>query len=873
MAYSALFKLDSHDLHSEAEVETRLLAPLFENLGYPIKSVIPKKSVPPLIVQSGVKKSSVQVDFILKAATGAPRIVVEAKKPKELLADAWGQAAGYALSFNRDKEEADRIKWLLISNGHLTSLYRHDSGIATLTLRLTDFVSGSPPWAALRSYIKFQNADTAPSTALAFDVVTPDELNKLFSQAHQLIWKKQKLAPQDAFFEFCKFVFLKITEDKKREASSNKAKKLFPLTTPWLMGLAAHPHPVRDLLFVALRDDLDAQIAHGKKRIYDQNEPFRLTADTCRELIKRFEPIDLSSIDEDLNGRMFEVFLNEAVRGKDLGQYFTPRPLVEFMTRVGLLDFGDAQTRPKIIDPCCGTAGFLIEAMAFEVSDARNARHLTPIQRSKLVEHIKNETLFGAEANERVSRVARINMYLHGDGGSHIFNGDGLDNDPQIADDMTAEQKDEVSDYIASVKDGNFDLVLTNPPFSMAYSVTEPDEERILRQLATEDVAPEAEAAESEDVSPLESNKTKSNILFLFRNHQLLKPGGQILVVVDDTILNGETCQTVRNWLLKHFVVLGIHSLPFNAFFKAKANIKTSAIHLKKKEAAGDVQGHVFMSVSNNIGHDSALNDTPHRNNLNDIFNVYSEWKRTGKFAVVCNRNQDGNENLECPEQIFLVAPNELSPKRLDAFYYAPELIETRGEIRRLAEEEIVTIKTGREIARAPRITKAERATLAASNERLRYIEIGDVTDYGLIVTHRVGTIGELPSRGQYQIQKGDVLVAINNSSRGTVVLVPEQFAGTICTSGFLVLRPRNENEGLLLWFALRSELCRRQIYYLAQTASQPELKLGAWESEFLIPVPKGKERAAALAKARKFQSHIAELLSAASIRLMPKTT
>ncbi|MDP2815379.1 MAG: type I restriction enzyme HsdR N-terminal domain-containing protein, partial [Rectinemataceae bacterium] len=324
MSYSALFKIDSHDLHSEAEVETRLLAPLFESLGYPKKSIIPKKCIEPLIVQSGVKKSYVQVDFILNAATDAPRIVVEAKKPKESLSAAWGQAAGYALSFNRDRLEADRIKWLLISNGHLTSLYRHDSGLPTLTLRLSDFVSGSPVWAALRSKIKFQNADSAPSAALAFDVVTPDELNKLFSDAHQLIWKKQKLAPQDAFFEFCKFIFLKITEDKKREAGGKKEGTLFPLTTPWLTALGEAAHPVRDLLFNALRDDLEAQIKNGKKRIFDPNERLRLTADTCRELIKRFERINLSSIDEDLNGRMFEVFLNEAVRGKDLGQYFTP---------------------------------------------------------------------------------------------------------------------------------------------------------------------------------------------------------------------------------------------------------------------------------------------------------------------------------------------------------------------------------------------------------------------------------------------------------------------------------------------------------------------------------------------------------------------
>lgn len=799
-------------------------------------------------------------------------MVVEAKKPKESLAEAWGQAAGYALSFNRDKTESKRIKWLLISNGHITSLYRHDSSIATLTLRLTDFVSGSPLWAALRSYIKYQNADPAPSSALAFDLVTPDQLNSLFNKAHQLIWKKQKLAPQDAFFEFCKFVFLKITEDKKREAGGNGAGTLFPLTMSWLETLKAHPHPVRDLLFSKLRDDLEGQIAHGKKRIFEPNEPLKLSADSCRELIKRFERINLSSIDEDLNGRMFEVFLNEAVRGKDLGQYFTPRPLVEFMTRVALTDFPDVQKPPKIVDSCCGTAGFLIEAIAFEVSAIKNEQRLNGREKAALEAHIKDEMLYGIEANERVSRVARINMYLHGDGGSHIVHGDGLDNDPQILDDMTAEQKDEVRDHIASIKEGEFDLVLTNPPFSMAYSISEPDEERIIRQLAIENIPAEASGEDSEDGSPLDEKKIKSNILFLFRNYRLLKPGGQILIVLDDTILNGETCQSVRNWLLKNFVLLGVHSLPFNAFFKAKANIKTSAIHLRKKLSEDDDQGYVFMSISNNIGHDNSLKDTPHRNNLNDIFNVYSEWKRTGKFMPVFTRNQDRNENLECPEQIFLVAPKDLSPQRLDAFYYAPELSETRNEIRKLAKDGTIVIKTGRDFPRAPKIKKAEVTELLNSGERLRYVEIGDVTDYGLIVSHIIGTFDELPSRGQYRIQKGDVLVAINNSSRGTVVLVPEQFAGTICTSGFIVLRPKSEAEGLLLWYALRSELCRRQIYYLAQTASQPELKLGAWDDAFLIPMPHGRERTVAIAKARKFQGHLFELVGAANdVRFMPE--
>lgn len=869
MAYSALFKLDTHDLRSEAEVETRLLAPLFNDLGYPATSVIPKKSVPPLLVASGSKKVPVQVDFILKASTGAAKVVVEAKDPQKSLSDAWGQAAGYALTYNADKPDPERIKWLLISNGHLTSLYQHDSVQPTLTLQLSDFISGSPPYAALRSYIKFTSADAGPAAVVAFDVISPDKLVALFDQSHNLIHKKEKMAPAEAFFEFCKFIFIKITEDKARKKNPSNKNALFPMTIAWLDGLEkTSPHPVRDILFKKLHDELEAAIKHDKKRIFDLGETLKLKAATCRELIKRFERIDLSSIDEDLNGRMFEVFLNEAVRGRELGQYFTPRPLVEFMTRIALANYQDIQNPPKIIDPCCGTAGFLIEAMAFQLAALRNETRLTPKQRNELELKIKNETLFGIDGNERVSRVARINMYLHSDGGSHIFHGDGLDNDPQVEDDMPDERANEVKDHAKTIKENDFDLVLTNPPFSMAYSVDEPDEERILRQLALAGVQTQIllSGENANEDSATESAKIKSNVLFLYRNHKLLKPGGELLIVVDDTVLNGETLLPVRKWLLNNFVLLGVHSLPFNAFFKAKANIKTSVLHLRKK-AADDEQGHVFMSICNNIGHDSSLKDTPERNNLNDILNVYLEWKRTGKFSPLIKQNQDPNENLDCPEQVWLVSPTQLQVDRIDAFFYAPDLLNACRRIQSVVKKGEAEFKLGKDFKLALKLTKKEKVKFIEDKTLLKYVEISDVTRYGLITSSLSGTFDQFPSRGQYQVHRGDVLVAINNSSRGTVVLVPNQFHGAICTSGFLVIRPANTEEGLLLWFTLRSEVCRQQIYYLAQTASQPEIKLGAWRERFLIPIPKGKNREIALTESKRFQSHLDSLLDADKYR------
>ncbi len=857
MAYSTLFGLDSRDLASEAEVETRLLAPLFHDLGYPATAVIPKGQLPALIVNSGRKTTTIEVDFLLLSQIKTAKVVVETKRPDESVPNAWGQAASYALSYNRDKRDNEKIQWLLITNGHVTSLYKHDSDNPVLTLQLSDFVSGAPPYVSLRTYIKHVTSVELVGGGLAFETITPDRLNTLFSTCHQLIWKKEKLAPADAFFEFCKFIFIKIREDKRREESYQILQPYqLPLTVAWLDASAeTSKHPVRDVLFTKLRDDLETAItadipSQRKKRIFEKNETFNLSAATTRELIKRFEHINLSSIDEDLNGRMFEVFLNAAVRGRELGQYFTPRPLVDFMTRIALHKYQDTAHPPRAIDGCCGTAGFLIEIMAYLLAKLRNDSRFTNVEKAQIEEDIKNSCLFGIEANERVSRIARINMYLHGDGGSHIFQGDGLDAVPAKTDDMSNERQAEVLDHADKIKPNTFQLVLTNPPFSMTYSAENEDEKAILKQLSIADGMA----------------SVKSNVLFLQRYYNLLAPGGEMLIVIDDTVLNGSRQVNIRQWLMNKFVLLGVHSMPFNAFFKAKANIKTSVVHLRKKVNDSESQGHVFMSISNNIGHDNALKDTPERNNLTEILNYYFEWKRTGVLVPLVKANQDPDENLECPEQVWLTAPDKLSVERLDAFFYAPELLGVWQKLDALAASDI-EIKLGSAFVLRNKISAKTKQELRDSDRKLRYVEISDVTRYGLITSFIEGWFDELPSRGEYQVETGDILVAINNSSRGTVVLVPEEFSGAICTSGFIVIKPRTEEEGHLLWYALRSEHCRKQIYYLAQTASQPELKLAAWRQHFQIPFPLGDKRSKAIADSVGFQIHLRAMIHADDYR------
>lgn len=847
MAYSTLFELDSVDISSEAEVETRLLAKLFSDLGYPPTCIVPKKHVESLIIHDGRKTTNKEVDFLLKDAGGNARIVVEAKDPAVSILDAWGQTASYALSYNRDKAlEYQKIKWLLISNGHLTGLFRHDSITPVVTLQLSDFASGTPPYVTLRSYIKFDSVTETPKAKLPFESLPPRKLNQLFADSHNLVWKKEKLAPADAFFEFCKFVFIKIQEDKKRESLPPSIEPYeIPLTEAWLKAQrTTSNHPVRDILFKNLHDKLEEAIrTQHKKRIFEKDETLKLSASTCADLIKSFQSVNLSSIDEDLNGRMFEVFLTASIRGKDLGQFFTPRAVVDFMTRVALRNV-DIKKPPKVLDACCGTAGFLIEVMAYLTGRLRNDSRLTDVDREQIHEKICNECLFGIEANERVSRIARINMYLHGDGGSHIFHGDGLDTDPQITPDMTPEQKEEVTEFKKTISDGTFDLVLTNPPFSMNYSSSNKEEERILLQ---------------HDLTKKESS-AKSSVLFLNRYYELLADGGEMLIVLDDTVINGKTYEKVRAWILEHFVILGVHSLPFNAFFKAKANIKTSILHLRKKKESTEQQCCVFMSISNNIGHDNSLRDTPFRNNLTETLIAYLEWQRTGELKPMIRNNADVSENLECPQQYWLVPPEKLSVERFDAFFYCPDLHTTFENVQSAANKGEIELIEAASLRRRNKLSGAEKELMKQSQDIYKYIEIGDVTQYGLITKYIEGLFEDLPTRGEYQIHTGDVLLALNNSSRGTVVLVPPEFDNAICTSGFLVVVPEDKEQGLLLWYALRSEICRKQIYYLAQTASQPELKIDAWNNYFLIPLPNGDARRVALKRAKEFYSHLAKL-------------
>jgi len=324
---------------------------------------------------------------------------------------------------------------------------------------------------------------------------------------------------------------------------------------------------VNSILFRQLNEELEYQIRERKKKlIFDANEQIKLKPSTIRSVVELLQGYDLFGINEDLNGRMFEVFLSAAVRGKNLGAFFTPRNIVELMvgmvspnvTRVG----GEFHIE-TILDGCCGSGGFLIDAMASMLSQIRSNPSLSPGS-DDLEERLLAQHIYGIESNPDIVRIARINMFLHGDGGSRIYQADALDKEFHMEPGEARASQDEVGelkDLIVNHK-LQFDVVLTNPPFASTYTAKDDQDKRILSQYT--DINPDSSKAKYR-------SSAKSNVLFLARYYDLLKPGCRMAIVLDNSMLNSHSFKEYRSWLLKRFIIRAIISLPKYSFIQAGA--------------------------------------------------------------------------------------------------------------------------------------------------------------------------------------------------------------------------------------------------------------------------------------------------------------
>jgi type I restriction enzyme M protein len=430
-------------------------------------------------------------------------------------------------------------------------------------------------------------------------VFKEDEFAKLLHDCHNVIRNREKLDPAAAFDEIAKILFIKVFVE--RELRSKRSRK--NLFTVDFLDDQIGKHPL-NTLFQQTKE------GYEEDRIFDQDDEIRLKPATGREIVKRLERYNLSDTSEDIKGIAFERFLGKTFRG-EIGQFFTPRTIVEFMIRMVEPKEGDI-----ICDPASGSGGFLIRF--FEIvreqilADADLEyqvfkRHLQKIKlpaskeaaalRKRFDEiqmsidqfksgsrlwNLANRCIYGTDANDRMARTSKMNMIMHGDGHGGVHHHDGFIN-------------------VNGIFEGRFDIILTNPPFGASVEASDIIHESDVtvsreaeRRYKEEYAARYTQAMERVRTAvnkPIASlfelpknagSKTKTEILFLERCLALLKPGGRLGIVLPEGIFNNPSLSYVREFCENRAFIRAVVSLPQETFLSSGASVKASLLFMQK---------------------------------------------------------------------------------------------------------------------------------------------------------------------------------------------------------------------------------------------------------------------------------------------------
>ena len=437
---------------------------------------------------------------------------------------------------------------------------------------------------------------------------TRDEFSKLLFKCHNIIRNNDKLSPEAAFDEISKVLFIKIRYERDNTGTQIFSEEEFKkLREAYDKTKSKQSLPFYQQLFERTKED------YVKDDLFEPNDTIKIKEASFEAIVKELEVYNLSRTADDVKGIAFEKFLGKTFRG-ELGQFFTPRTIVDFM--VALLDPEEGEI---ICDPCCGSGGFLIKAFEYvrekiendiqkakeqikaqlfdekydSLSDKKKAeidervdeyftilnQELDTIHTDSRLQHLSSDCIFGTDANPRMARTAKMNMIMHGDGHGGVHHHDGLLN-------------------VNGIFENRFDVILTNPPFGSrvekSLKITEADkftDEAKIKHYTKRYGEEYTKALEQVNgnigesvLSLYDSGKLSglTEVLFIERCLRLLKPGGRLGIVLPEGVLNTTQLQSVRELFEGLAKIILITSIPQDVFMASGATVKPSLMFFKK---------------------------------------------------------------------------------------------------------------------------------------------------------------------------------------------------------------------------------------------------------------------------------------------------
>lgn len=458
---------------------------------------------------------------------------------------------------------------------------------------------------------------------------TRDEFSRLLFKCHNIIRNNDKLSPEAAFDEISKILFIKIRYERTNSGTQIFSKEEFLKQKKMYDAVKSKESPdYYQFLFNKTKEDF------AKDHLFDENETIKIRENSFEQIVKELQVYNLSTTSDDVKGIAFEQFLGRTFRG-ELGQFFTPRTIVDFMVSVL-----DPQEGEYVCDPCCGSGGFLIRAFEYvrehienevEVRKEDVKKSLFTDDYSKLpkkeqekidqkvidafskmnyeldinnpmgrLRSLSFDCIYGTDANPRMARTAKMNMIMHGDGHGGVHHHDGLLN-------------------VNGIWEGRFDVILTNPPFGARIDkelkITEADRFTDIEKIKAYEKRYGKENYDNAlkqvndhidqpilDLFQIGKFSGLTEVLFIERCLNLLKPGGRMGIVLPEGVLNNTNLQKVRDFVESKAKILLIVSIPQDVFMAAGATVKPSLLFFKKfTEDEAEEYNRIYIQVLHEV--------------------------------------------------------------------------------------------------------------------------------------------------------------------------------------------------------------------------------------------------------------------------------
>ena len=262
--------------------------------------------------------------------------------------------------------------------------------------------------------------------------VTREELIVAIKKCHNTLWGGGRLSPPAAFGELCKLIFVKISDEQKPRKNCE----------PYQFQIKTHEPSSK------LAERINALYDEQKKKEPEVfTESIKVDDRVLRTVVSHLEAINLNKTDLDVKGVAFEQFMDGFFKG-DFGQYFTPRPIIEFAVKM---------MKPEhdwdVLDPACGSGGFLLHALDYMRSQARDYfdKATQPVEYFNYWHDFAAKHLYGIEINDEIARVAKMNMIVHDDGHTNVISFDALDSIDKMHNHNHGFAKDKFDSYQPSI--------------------------------------------------------------------------------------------------------------------------------------------------------------------------------------------------------------------------------------------------------------------------------------------------------------------------------------------------------------------------------------------------------------------------------------